>query len=279
MLCQKTMEQSYTNISFSSERRGAQDYEYYLNLLKSDLEALGDNQGNYEQKFIDKVMTIYHRQARCASAFIVGPAKYNLGRHNKSWNSRDKALDDFNHWRTKYFKAVNRVRTLSPEAEIDKTLEQLERLEARRDIYKASRKLKTSEEVRTFLEENELLDSRTISYLEYGKGHIPSFVVTSLTTKIRERKKKLEVMKNRIDNKSCFEKIYFNGGFIDIENDRVVVCHDEKPSREVIQGIKSHGFRYSPKCKNWCRKHTENAIYSTMNLLNNVLGGKIDQAN
>src|SRR5690606_19055251 len=109
-LCKQTMINSYTNISFSPEKRGEQDFNYYTELLESDLKELGENQGNYKEKFIDKVMTIYHRQSRCASPMITGPAKFPFSSNMKKINSHHKAYDDFTHWRTKYFKAVNRER-------------------------------------------------------------------------------------------------------------------------------------------------------------------------
>lgn len=251
---EQTMIDSYRNISFYGEKRGAQEFAYYTELLASDLTELGENTGNYEAKFIDKVMTIFHRQSNCASAFICGPANFNNGRNQKRWDSRDKALSDFDHWRTKYFKAVNRVRTLSPEAEIDVAIARLEYLETE----KAKPKKYNHEYM---LNTNETPDDQCRVY--------------SVTTKIREAKKKIEVMKNRIESKNNFKPILFKGGSIYIENDRVIINHDERPERDIIQAIKKNGFRWSPKMGNWCRKHTRNAIYDAAYLVKNSFGGAI----
>lgn len=259
------MIQAYSWTSFSPEKRGENDYTYYSELLKSDLESLGENQGNYRSKFIAKVMLIIHRQARCASPMITGPANFNNRRNGKAWDSRDRALSDFEYWRTKYFKLVNRVRTLSPEAEIDKTLEELERLEARKEVFKYADKLKTKEEKIEYLEEQGQLSNRAKGWIENGW----CLSNTNLTTKIRERKKKLEIMKVRIDRKESFEKIIFNGGYVDIENDRVIIKHDTKPNREELDLIKKFGFRYSPKNVSWVRKHTGNAIVDAKQFLAN----------
>lgn len=274
-LNKEVMIDSYRNISFNGEKRGEQDFLYYSELLKSDLETLGENQGNYKEKFVDKVMTIFNRQSLCTSAMIVGPARYNIQRHEKNWSSRDKAEQEFRHWREKYFKAVNRQRTLSPEAEIDKTVEEIERLEFSKSIFQQVDKLKTNEEKFQLLEEEGFLDDMLKRHIELGY----KLVRTSLTTKIRERKKKLLIMQKRIERKESFEKLVFNGGYIDIVNDRVIIVHDEKPSREVIEKISSHGFRYSPKMKNWCRKHTGNAIYSVNKFLYPFLKGEVSNAN
>jgi hypothetical protein len=265
-LDKEIMIRSYHNTSFSPERRGENDFVYYTELLKNDLDTLGESKGNYEAKFINKVMLIFYRQMRCASPMITGPANFNNRRNSKMWDSRDRALSDFDFWRTKYFKLVNRERTLSPEAEIDKTLEELERLELIKEAYKKADKLKTKEEKISFLESEGVLTNRNKSWIENGY----TLADTSLTTKIRERKKKLIIMRNRIEKKTTFEKIEFNGGYIDIENDRVIIKHHEKPPREIIEVIKKNGFRYSPKCVNWVRKHTENALYDARSIISKI---------
>ncbi|GAB1376861.1 hypothetical protein MASR1M48_17130 [Lactococcus petauri] len=257
------MIQSYRNTSFSPERRGEGDFNYYTQLLKDDLEKLGENKGNYERKFIAKIMLFYHRQSRCASSMITGPANFNYRRNSKAMDSRDRAIQDFDHWRTRYFRLVNRVRTLSPEDEIDVTLEELEALETRKEIYKAADKIKAKEEKIAFLQESGQLTDRIKNWIEQGW----TLSSTSLTTKIRERKKKLEVMRARIVRKTNFEKIEFAGGFVDIENDRVIIKHDTKPPREVLDVLRTSGFKYSPKTSSWVRKHTENAVYQAKRII------------
>lgn len=239
-LNEKVMIDSYRSISFYGERQGQRAFKYYTELLESDLKELGENTGNYKDKFIEKIMAYYHSQGNCVSAFIVGPARFNNRRAEKLWQWRDNKMLHFEKWRERYFKAVNRVRTLSPEDEIDKTIERLEFLESEK---------------------------------EKPNGECS---VYNVTTKIREAKKKILVMKNRIDAKEKQKDVFFNGGKIFIENDRVIIAHDEKPDREIIQHIKKNGFRWSPKMGNWCRKHTANARYSANYLLVNVLGGQVE---
>lgn len=273
MLCKQTMINSYNWTSFSPEKRGEADYQYYMELLGNDLKTLMDAQGstgNYAEKFQAKVMAIYARQARCASPMITGPANFNNRRNGKAWDSRDNAVKEFEHWRNKYIKAVTRERTLSPEAEIDKTVEELERMEVKHDFYKAMNKLKTIEAKKAFaLEHDEL---KIFEYWNDSRfsGQIPSFHLTNHNNKIKERKKKLEVMRSRIEVKASFEPIVFKGGTIDISNDRVVIKHDDKPSREVIDVLKSNGFRYSPKTVSWVRKHTANALYAAQSIVSKL---------
>lgn len=272
-LCKQTMIQSYSWTSFSPEKRGESDFNHYTHMLAEDLTTLGENQGNYESKYIARVMCIVHRQARCASPMITGPANFNNRRNGKAWDSRDNAVNEFNHWRNKYLKAVTRERTLSPEAEIDVTLEEIEKLTVKRDAYKAANKCKTRELREAYLRENYRFGEREKQYFGFlNSDCIPNFAITSLTTKIRERVKKLAVMRSRIETKGSFETIQFNGGYVALENDRVVIKHHEKPSKEVIEVIKRNGFKYSPKTVSWVRKHTENAVYVVKSIIPHLAG-------
>lgn len=294
-LCKQTMIDSYARISFYGERRGEEDYNYYCELLANDLDQLGDNQGNYKEKFISKVMAIYHRQSNCTSSFIVGPANYNIRRHEKAWNSRDNAYNHFEQWRAKYFKAVNRVRTLGPEDEIESAIADIDRLLKYQAKAKETNKIIRRHKVKLGINFDDLKDNEKAAINDlkelwgedksaellvgdcFNNLGFASFTLTSISTKIRERRKKIEVMKSRIEAKNNQEDIFFNGGKIFIENDRVIIQHDNKPEREVIDAIKSNGFRWSPKFKSWCRKHTANARRDANYLLNNVFGGQLKQ--
>lgn len=266
-LCKQTMINAYNWTSFSPEKRGEYDFKYYSELLEADLNSLNSqgSAGNYEAKFIERVMAIYARQARCASPMITGPANFNNRRNGKAWDSRDNALKEFDVWRTRYFKAVNRVRTLSPEEEIDKTLEELERMEIKHEFYKAMNKIKDIEAKKAFAIENDML--KVFEYWNDYNHTIPSFHLTNHNNKIKARRQKLETMKKRIETKESFDGMKFEGGEITIENDRVCIKHDEKPAREVIEKLKSKGFRWSPRTLAWVRKHTQNALWDAQNIV------------
>lgn len=261
-LNKQVMIDSFRWISFSPERRGEQEFTYYSDLLENDLAELGENQGNYRRKFIQKVMHIFHRQCRCASSMITGPANFNVYKNQKNNRLRDSAQADFEHWRKKYFKAVNRVRTLSPEAEIDLTLKEIENLEAMKIIYQAADKLKVNDDKINYLIEHGFFTSDA----EWCIKNNFKLARANLTTKIRERKHKLEVMKSRIERKETFEKTFFKGGFINIENDRVIIKHDNKPPKEICKILSDNGFRFSHTTKSWVRKHTANAIHKAMSI-------------
>lgn len=52
------------------------------------------------------------------------------------------------------------------------------------------------------------------------------------------------------------------GGVVTLENERLIIKHDAKPSSEVLSLIKKRGFKYSPRGKAWVRQFTGNALMS-----------------
>ena len=94
-----------------------------------------------------------------------------------------------------------------------------------------------------------------------GRIGFASFSLTNSNARIKNLEQKLLIMKARIERRDTFEPIKFDGGSIDIENDRVVIKHEMKPSQDVIQSLKSIVFRLSPNWKCWCRKHTAQAVH------------------
>lgn len=104
------MIQSYINSSFSPERRGEQDFEFYQSQLEQDLAlilSINGSTGNYATKYIDKLMRVYNHKSHTASAMIVGPAKFKVNSKRLNWERN--AYEDFTRWRDRYLRLVQRV--------------------------------------------------------------------------------------------------------------------------------------------------------------------------
>ena len=106
---------AHSHTSFSPERRANSYVKEYSELLESDLKELGENQGNYREKFINKFGDWMSAKGNCMSSMITGGANFPVSKANKANARESKKSDDFSHWRKKYFDAVNRVPTKSPE--------------------------------------------------------------------------------------------------------------------------------------------------------------------
>lgn len=260
-------------ISFSPEKRATRYVKEYSELLKSDLELLGENQGNYKEKFIAKFKDWMGAKSNCASSVITGGSGFNVRRANKANDREHKKWQDFSNWRYKYFKAVNRVPTKSPEDELEIAENLLEKLTVNQLEYKEinseTRKSKLNDhyELLKHLKEQGF-DYNKLSLIQErgGKFKIPAYVLTNNNAAIKRNQQKVNVMQARINRKNDWQDIKFEGGYVTIEDDRLKIYHDEKPSKETIQEIKINGFKWSPHWKCWCRKHTGNAIYSLKQL-------------
>ena len=264
---------AHRNTSFSPEKRATSMVKGYSEELANDLELLGENQGNYKEKYIAHFDKWVGAKSRCISSMITGGSNFPVRRAIKANNSEHSAYENFQNWREKYFKAVNRVPTKSPEDELELAEAKLEKLlnyqmEAK-EINKAVRKLKSGNfaEILDNLLLQEFSQSMILELKEWnGKWKIPAYRLTNNNARIKATKEKVLTMNRRIETKMVFEDITFEGGYVTIEDDRVKVFHDEKPSAEVRQELKSNGFRYSPNWVCWCRKHTDNGLRAAKNL-------------
>jgi len=266
---------AHSNISFSPERRADMYVRDYSEELDEDLAQLGENQGNYKEKYERYFSAWMSAKGNCISSAITGPANFPVRKAEKANNSERNRYDEFRHWREKYFKAVNRVRTPSPEEDLENLYKELDGYlilnENIKEWNKSIRKYKngkmTIEEMRDQLKKDGITDRwmtailRNVTY-SYWHG------LGSFATKIRKLRERAEALKSRIQRKEEWTDIEFEGGRITVEDDRVKIYHDEKPSPEIIGALKRHGFRWSPYWGAWSRKHTGQAVYDAKMIVN-----------
>ena len=265
---------AHSNTSFSPAKRAERCVNDFSAELKADLEELGEKAGNYKEKYIEHLRKWVSRKSRCLSSMITGPANFPAERNRKAMNAEQNAWEEFQVWRERYFKKVNRISVKTPEEEIDNALIRLEKERNNHtlmiEVNKIFRRKTSDEEKRKALAGELELKSETVNKLmepDYmGRMGFASFSLSNSNARIKNLEQKILIMKTRIERRDTFEKIKFEGGSIDIENDRVVIRHDEKPPREVIQSLKSHGFRWSSHWKCWCRKHTAQAVHDAKNI-------------
>lgn len=258
---------SYSAQSFYPEKRANQVIEEFSTELAMDLAQL-DSLGNYQEKYEAKFLAWLSAKGRCMSAMITGPANFPVAKNRKNMQSEQNKWEEFRSWRERYFKAVNRQRTLSPEEEIDATLAKLDKLIVAHETMKGINKIVKSnkaddEKIAEIVEKYGLKEDEAKKILTPDCMGFVGFAPYSLTNsnaRIKNAQEKLEIMKSRIARKETWEPIIFAGGKIDIESDRVIVKHDEKPAADIIMKLKARGFRWSRNYSCWLRKHTARAI-------------------
>jgi hypothetical protein len=267
--------QAYCGTSFDPERRRDSILTELQQELREDLAELGEKAGNYEQKYIDHARNWLGRKSRCISMMITGPANFPTRRNQKANDSEHKGWEDFRQWRLRYIKAVNRVHNLSPEDDMDLAIKKVDKLMINQEKMKGANKILRNKK---YTDDQKIAELVEIGFLEkhatvllepdcMGTISFASFSLTRNNAKIKAAKDKVEIMKRRISVKEEFEPIPFHGGIIDIEADRVIIKHDEKPERDVIDKIKSRGFHWSRTYGSWSRKHTANALYTARELM------------
>ena len=262
--------QAHSGTSFSPEKRATQEIISSSEELENDLKELGENQGNYKEKYIAKFAAWLNAKSRCLSWMIAGPANFPVRRAEKANNSERNKLNELYHWREKYFTAVNRVKTLSPEEDLDNQLKKLDNLIISNEKIKGTNKIVssgnrknlTNDEIIENLKKSELISENLLKVFArpdtwYGGKIYP---MQTLGVKIKKAKGRILILKSRIERKETFTDIEFEGGSILIEDDRVKIFHMHKPETEMISKLKSNGFRWSPNWKCWCRKHTGFAV-------------------
>ena len=258
----QTFYSAHTATSFSPEKQAERLVAQFSEELTADLEELNGHGGNYKEKYIAHVTDWIHRQGRCMSWFITGPANFPTAKNNKLRDSEEKAWQEFRSWRKRYIKRANAVRTKSPEEEIDLTLLELDKEKTFHEMLLIVSKILRTKE--TPIEKFNKIKERTtfedkVIYSLFEPWSCSSSL-TSSNAKIKRLADKLNVMRARVARKETFEPITFDGGTITIENDRVCVRHDSKPEKEVRLTLGKSGFHWSSHWSCWCRKHTLQAI-------------------
>lgn len=123
----------------------------------------------------------------------------------------------------------------------------------------------------------EFLEDNHQSYLNYNKkarknneDPLPPYVLANSNQNIKSVKDRLKQLEKM--DKLQMNDYYFNNGEVrfDKEDNRVKIFFDEKPSQEVIEELKSHAYRWSPKGLCWQRKLTPDAIYMTKRMFADI---------
>ena len=110
---------AHSNTSFSPEKRAESCINDFSAELTADLAELGDKAGNYKEKYMEHLRKWVSRKSCCLSSMITGPANFPVERNRKAMNAERNAWDEFQAWRERYIKKVNRIPTKTPEEEID----------------------------------------------------------------------------------------------------------------------------------------------------------------
>ena len=107
----------------------------------------------------------------------------------------------------------------------------------------------------------------------YYNQPYPSFELTNNNAKIKRLQERLEdliKLKERTNNENKYPEIEGLKVVEDTTDMRIRILFDEIPNEETRILLKQNGFKWSPRNSAWQRQLTNNGIYSTKKLLNEL---------
>lgn len=272
-------------ISFSDYDPGSLTAEYRRMVDKAVAVAENHkhNTDSMHHEKIDYYLDLYCRKladnfnqssaitARVPSVMIAGPANFPTRKKEQQNAAMNKNMEEYNHIQGLLDKiqsiGMGGISSDDKEA-VTKLESKLHNLEKSHDSMKKLnayyRKHGTCVEFDGLSEqEAKRFDAKVEKAYSWEKQPYPSYVLSGNTAEMRRLKGRIEELKQRdaIPEDAGWK---FDGGEVVLnkEQNRVQIFHDEKPSEDVRKGLKSHGFRWSPKATAWQRQLTGNGIYA-----------------
>jgi hypothetical protein len=276
--------------SFDPEKRGKRMIEDYDNALTEDLKEIEKATEEEKERYIAGFKTRFSdwlsAKSRCASSAITGGSGFNVSRAEKANNSEHNKCIEMGDYRERVVKAIlKKIENRRPQA--DKDAERLKGIE--KSILSTAQTIIDIDEGRNTYSARSLFTSALTSFIKrMAKNGQVNEVIFSLDIieklnensvkpiitkrssiwKLRESVK--EVAEKKEGLKNAEDKVYLYEGFkvvASFSDQRLRIVHDEKPSREVIDNIKKHGFKWSRFNTAWQRKLTQNAVYTTFKIM------------
>lgn len=271
---------AHRHTSFSPELRGEQMVNEYSAELTSDIEELTtggaseESIKDYQQRYERYFSCYLSVKSNCFSVMITGGGNFPIRRHEKANRSEKRHYEIFREWRQRAKKAILRKpreeKTFLSEA--DRYTKELEAMKANHEKMKAANKRisqarKTGEDLTEFLTVEMGVAPHMVDWaLKFGFGLSNN---NANMKRVEERIKLMERKEERA-NTTGAQEIKFEGFTVILnhEADRIQVKHETKPSADIINGFKRHGFRWSPSFGAWQRQLNNNGISAANNLLN-----------
>lgn len=276
--------------SHQPEERACHYISMYDEMVQQDMALMSsDRRTEYYNKFRAKIIDLFNKHSRIASSAIVGPARFPTEKNRRANESFDKAAREFNEWRNRQIKLAklaieeskpqdqkNTEAWLALKKEIDRSAGIIFQIDTKKVLgYDRSAFVNSIYgRLRTFAKN---VDAMTLqNAIEYilqlgnslkSNGGKPIFTSRHTVWKLSERGQHIKQSDGEQQQKEQ-EKFAFDGGFIakNYAENRLQIFHDEKPAREFISNLKSHGFRWAPSFCCWQRQLTSSAICAAVSL-------------
>ncbi|MHA1671999.1 MAG: hypothetical protein ACTSYI_00095, partial [Promethearchaeota archaeon] len=278
---------AYRGTSWNPENRGIStraDYVAHINSLHDDLYSkvspeqhseLKDELERYQQNYKNKIVDQLHRHSGIVSTFITGGSNFPARKMEKRNEIYDRKAYDFREWIVRAQKSIKKKFGLiksniisSDDVDaIDKIEDRIVKLEKIQDRMKKINRIVRSKKKSEVQKIEELKNFKispqnaekllTPDYM--GGVGFPSFELSNNNAKIRRLKlRKVELIKRRSEKMNT--EIINGVEIVDnVEDNRLQLFFPSKPTREIIQQLKSKGFRWAPSIGAWQSYRNERA--------------------
>lgn len=277
--------------SFSPEKRGDQLVKDYSAELQEDIdnirkEAIKHGQDpdatieRYKERYEQHLTSWLHSKSSCISSMITGPSNFPTRRAEKLNGWEENKYNFFREWRDRCLKAIYKGfrPKITPDTELEKAQKDLADCEELQEFMKkvnaVIRKAKGGNCFEQLLQLG-VRERLAVELLtpDWAKriGFKP-YEITNNGANIRRLKARLKELEEKAERRNSDvpeTEVEINGVKI-LENydaDRVQIFFPGKPEREVIQNLKSNGWKWSPSTACWQRKLTTQAIYDAKKII------------
>lgn len=278
---------SYNAISLCPEERGESDIATYEQELHSDLQSMPEEQrSRYLDNYKHYFTAVLSANSRCASAMVVGPARFNISRNDKALNAYRKAFETFRQWRERARCAIDKaVEAAKPtaqrieetwqkvKADIDSTVTTIHDIDTgkERGYHRVLFVNHLAGRLSTYVNHGDVeIVERAISRIREWNAKVKKPIVTErhslfkfpdIARKVREKKQEQASRENRV--------VPFNGGKVvyNFEEERLQILFDRIPDSDMRSALKHNAFKWSPRNQAWQRQLTRNAEAATLQVL------------
>jgi hypothetical protein len=283
------------NETYASLKRSAKGDE-------SKLQTLDAEWPRYLERAKANYLAALNADSRTASTMITGGSNFNVSRNRKKLDAAQNKWEAYSEHSDKGEAAIWKAMhpELAPKKIGDSDTgghiaTKLDQLKKRQEQMKAANKAiksmvdtnKTNREAIAYkpghtqasavaklmeLMDMDETDARRLLTPDYiGRVGYPSFELTNNNANIRRYEEQAEKQKRFEAEAQTASKVGeaatvhdFDGGkvHLDYEDNRIRIIHDAKPPKDVLEKLKSNGFRWSPSNKAWQRQLTRAAKYA-----------------
>lgn len=220
-------------------------------------------------------------RSRCISSAITGPARFPVARAEKLNEYERNAWNRLQEWADKVVKRCNAEKRLTGWEEVERLTAKAEKLEHLQELMKSANKI-----VRQRVSDIEKLDALVaLGFSEKWAneimtpdcmGHIgfASFELSNNLAKIKDARAKIarhEALAGKEDHTEAYE-----WGELEFcySEERYRLHFPGKPSAEILNFLKSHGWKWSRANCAWQRQITNGAAYNLRQFIEKF-GGKV----